>query len=200
MQFYKGVVSTYVDGAPKSSRALKTHEDLFWAIATLKSHPDASKTEFYQLAFPRQDGEPPPDPADLLNATALVVKALLMVESSALHHSSNRLEKGTFRIYWKDDVAFSKYLQDLFPIENHPVLSYADSDFFLEMKSELRATKLKKHLGISFRATHDIRNHLYFDRKENVLEIFHHTAFLKEQLRVTKGSGDFSNPSASIRV
>ena len=200
LQFYKGVVSTYVDGAPKSSKALNTHEDIFRAVATLKSHPDASRAEFSQLAFPLKDGEPSPNPADLLNATALVVRVLMMIEPSALYHSSSRLEKGTYRVYWKDDIPFSKYLQDLFPIENHSVLSYADSDLFLDMKSELRATKLKKHLGISFRATHDIRNHLHFDRKENVLEIFHHTAFLKEQLRLTKGSEDSSNPSASTRV
>lgn len=200
LQYYKAVVSAYVDAATNSSRPLKTHEDLFRAIALLKSHPDATRTEFYQLAFPPSDGKRPHEPADLLQATSLVVRVLLMVESSALHHLSDRVEKGAFRIYWKDDVPFSQYIRELFPVESHPILSYADSERFLDVTSELRATKLKKKLGVSFRPTHDIRNHLCFDRKQNVLEIFHHTAFLKEQLRATKGSGDVSNPSASIKL
>ena len=70
-------------------------------------------------------------------------------------------------------------------------------ELFFDVKSKLRATKLKE-LGVSLRPTHDIQNHLCFDREENVLEIFHHTAFLKEQLRATKAGGDFSSPSASI--
>jgi hypothetical protein len=179
---------------------LKSHEDLHGAILKLKSNPDISRTEFYQLAFVQEDGEPPPDPTELFNAAILVVKVLTMVDCSVPYHSSDRLEKGAFRIHWKDYVAFSEYLQDLFPIENHPILSYADSELFVDMKSELRATKLKKRLGITFRATHDVRNHLRFDRKQNVLEIFHHTAFLKEQLRLTKGDGGFSGPSGCIKV
>ncbi|RYO90999.1 hypothetical protein DL766_000467 [Monosporascus sp. MC13-8B] len=200
LQFYKAVVSDYVDGLRKSSRALKTHGDLFRAISILRSHPDMTRSEFCRVGFPQKDGNPPFEAADLRKATALVVKVLMMVECSAPHQSSDRLEKGSFRVQWKDDIAFSKYIQDLFPVENHHILSYGDSDLLLDMKSELRAVKLKKHLGISFRATHDVRSHLYFDRQAKVLEIFHHTAFLKEQLRATKGSGDFSNPSTSIRV
>ncbi|KAK4641522.1 hypothetical protein QC761_501100 [Podospora bellae-mahoneyi] len=51
-----------------------------------------------------------------------------------------------------------------------------------------------------FRDTHDIQDNLKLDRNQNTLEIYHHTAFLKEQLRLTKSDGDFSLPSNSIRV
>lgn len=198
LQFYTAVVSTYVDGSQGPSRALETHGELFHAISTLRSNPDITKSEFSVQAFPQKPGKPAFEETDLRKAAALVVRVFMMVECSAPHQLSDRLEKGSFRVHWKDDTAFSKYIQDLFPVQNHPVLSYGDSDLLLEMKSELRASQLKKHLGISFRPTHDIRNHLYFDRKTNVLEIFHHVAFLKEQLRITKGHGDFSNPSVSI--
>ncbi|KAK0637025.1 hypothetical protein B0T17DRAFT_587998 [Bombardia bombarda] len=171
LQFYTTIVSDYTDGTLVSSRA-----------------------EFFRLAFPQRDNQPPPNAIDLHNATTLAVRVLITIESSALHQLSYRLERGGFRLHWNDEVAFSRYLQDLFPIENHPILSYGDNELFLDMKSELRAAKLKKRLWLSFRAAHDIRNHLYFDRKANVLEIFHHTAFLKEQLRATKDNGDFFSP------
>jgi hypothetical protein len=137
---------------------------------------------------------------DSLNAATLVVKLMTMIDSSALYQSSDKLEIGGSRFHWKDDVPFSKYLQDLFPTGNHSILSYPARDLPVGMKSDLRATKLKKHLHITFCATYDIRNHLRLDRRLNVLEIYHHTAFLKEQLRLTKGTGDWSSPSTSIRV
>jgi len=198
-QFYIAAVSTYLDASHGSStRALTSHDDLFRAISTLRSNPAFTKAEFCQAQFPPNNTAY--SSSDLSSAVALVVKVLVMVESGALHHSSNRLEKGAFRIHWKDDVAFSQYLQDLFPTENHAVLSHADSEVFLSIKSALRATKLKKRLRVSFRATHDVRNHMYFDRQANVIDIYHHTAFIKEQLRATRDSDDFSTPALSIKA
>jgi len=201
-QFYKAVVSTYVDGSSAKDRVLKTHEDLWRAIRALKSNPDITRAGFCQLLSIKTDdlSDPTRNQPDLLNATTLVVKLLTMIDSSALYHSSDRLETGRSRIHWKDDVPFSKYLQDLFPTDNHPVLSYPNNDLFIDMKFELRATKLKKHLGITFRPTHDIRNHLRLHRRLNALEIYHHTAFLKEHMRLTRASGDWLSPSTSIQV
>ncbi len=100
-QFYKAVVAAYVDEAPASPRALDTHEDLFKAICTLKDQPDITRCEFWKIIFPRNHGGVTLDPDDQVHATTLVTRVLVMVESSALHQSSNRLEKGGFRIAWK---------------------------------------------------------------------------------------------------
>ncbi|KAK4455307.1 hypothetical protein QBC34DRAFT_489622 [Podospora aff. communis PSN243] len=194
-QFYTAAVSTYLDASPNpAARSLLSHEDLFRAISTLRSNPALTKKEYCQAQFP------PTSELDFSNAAALVVRVFVMIESGVLHHSSNRLEKGSFRIHWKDNVAFSQYLQQLFPTENHAVLGHVDNELFLTMKSSLRANKLKKHLRISFRATHDIRNHLSFDRQANVIDIYHHTAFIKEQLRTTQEGADFSTPTLSIEA
>jgi hypothetical protein len=194
-QFYTAAVSTYLEASPNPARrVLSSHEDLFRAISTLRSNPAFTKAEYCQAQFP------PSSEPDFSNAVALIVKVFVMIESGVLHHSSNRLEKGSFRIHWKDDVAFSQYLQHLFPTENHAVLSHADNELFLTMKSALRANKLKKRLRVSFRATHDVRNHLAFDRQANVIDVYHHTAFIKEQLRTTRDGGDFSTPNLSIEA
>lgn len=69
---------------------------------------------------------------------------------------------------------------------------------FLNMKAELKAVSLKNHLDIAILPTAGIQDHLRFDRKINTLEAYHYTAFLKEQLRVTKGMGDCSSPSSTL--
>ncbi|KAM4058972.1 hypothetical protein HRG_008153 [Hirsutella rhossiliensis] len=96
-------------------------------------------------------------------------------------------------------MPFSKFIQDLFPVGHHHVLSNANSELFVDMKSELKASRIRKRLGVTIIATSDIRDHLHLDRRRNVLEVYHHAAFLKEQLRVTKDSPDRSSPSSSIK-
>ncbi|KAF9777347.1 hypothetical protein IL306_004445 [Fusarium sp. DS 682] len=196
--YYNAIVSTYMDGTSVKSRRIKTHEDLFQVISILKTNPDATLSELCRLASPSTSSEPD-NGMSQADAVALGVKAFLMIDPSALHHSSDRLEKGTFRVHWREDVPFSKYIQDSFPLGNHDVLSYNNSELFADAKKELKAVNLKKRLGITIRATSDIRNHLHFDRRDNYLEVYHYTSFLKEQLRVTRDVGDCSSPSSSLK-
>ncbi|KAI1775446.1 hypothetical protein F4818DRAFT_50245 [Hypoxylon cercidicola] len=185
-QFYQAIVMIYLESSEGQRHAFNTHEDLGNAIQVLKSNPSLTRAEFAEMLIPsKSDTIPGQNLFDLLAETTLVVQVLTMVDCSALHHYSDRLEKGGSRIHWKDDIPFAKYLQDVFPTGTHPFLSYPDSYETGAIKSELKATKLQKRLGVTFRATHDIRNHLRLYRKENVLEIYHHAGFLKEQLRLT---------------
>ncbi|KLP00975.1 uncharacterized protein FFB20_08330 [Fusarium fujikuroi] len=198
--YYNAIVSTYMDATPANERRIETHEDLFQVVSILKSNPDATLSELCRLTFANTNTTShQTDGTSQVDAVALGVKALLMIDPSALHHSSDRLEKGTYRIHWKEDVPLSKYVQDSFPLGNHNVLSYNNSELFADIKKELRAVNLKKRLGITISATSDIRNHLHFDRKNNYLEVYHYTTFLKEQLRVTRDVGDCSSPSSSLK-
>lgn len=196
LQYYKAIIAIYLEMGSTSERLINSHKSLFAVISILKSHPNVTRAEISQLAFPTADTNP--GCLDDTDALALIVKVLLMIDPSALHHSSDRLEKGAFRVHWKSDIPFSKFVQDIFPIGNHPVLSYANSELFVHMKSELQATNLKRRLGIIVTATSDIQNHLHFDRRRNVLEVFHYAAFLKEQLRVTRNASDCLSTPLSI--
>lgn len=191
-------MSTYIDATSPSTRSIKTHAELFQVISILRSHPDATLTEICQLIHPIMDSQQAKK-AGKVDAVALGVKALLMIDPSALHHSSDRLEKGTFRVHWKDDVPFSKYVQDSFALGNHAILSHNNSEAFVDAKRQLKASNLKRRLGITIRATWDIRNHLHFDKRNNYLEVYHYASFLKEQLRVTRDVGDWPNPSSSLQ-
>lgn len=71
-------------------------------------------------------------------------------------------------------------------MSDYPSLNDVDTESPLNMKASLTAKKLKKRAGLKFRPTDDLRSHLKLDRKNGVVEIYHHTAFLKEHLRLTK--------------
>ncbi|CEI65501.1 unnamed protein product [Fusarium venenatum] len=138
LKYYEAVISTYIDATSTSTRNVKTHSDIFTIISILKSHSDATLSELRQLASPSTNTNTQAD------AIAIGVKTMLMIDPSALHRSSDRLEKGTFRVHWKEDVPLSKYIQDSFPIGNHNVLSYHTSELFADTKRQLKAVNLKR--------------------------------------------------------
>lgn len=197
LQYYKAIINTYLEASPDGARAIESFGDIFAIVEALKANPDVTHSELCQLAYASSKAKS--SPSDQSDGLALAIRIFLMVDPTALHHSSDRLEKGTFRVHWKNDVPFSKYLQDIFPLGNHHALSYANSEQSEDIRARLKATKLVKRLGITIRGTSDIRNHLHLDRRLKVLEIFHYTSFLKEQLRVTKDVDDCMSPSLSIK-
>lgn len=73
-----------------------------------------------------------------------------------------------------------------FRITDHPNLNGDQSESSFDMKAALNANKLKRHAGLRFRPTDDLRSHLKLDRNAGTVSIYHHTAFLKEHLRLTK--------------
>ncbi|KAH9897175.1 hypothetical protein F4778DRAFT_246748 [Xylariomycetidae sp. FL2044] len=191
-QFYEAIVSDYHEEGLGHYSILQTHGDIFKAITHLKTHPDITRAALYEFLATSSSLGAAASLGDLANATTLIVKITTMVDSSTLYQSADRLEKGTSRIGWADDVPFGKYFQELFKTQSHPIWSsaYHESDLILARKSDLRATKLKKHLKLTFRPTHDIRNHLRLDLRSNELEVFHFASYLKEELRATMGAVD----------
>lgn len=75
----------------------------------------------------------------------------------------------------------------IFPTTDHPSINDNDLASSLQMKSALKAKKPKKYAGLKIRPADDLRSHRRLDRRNAVVEIYHHTAFLREHLRLTKG-------------
>lgn len=162
--------------------AIGTRQDLFDVLELIRKSPTATLAELARDAFPGTNiGR-----HEQSNAIKLGLKILTMIDSSALQQSSDRLEGGNFRLSWKDHVTLSDYLDTILPTSIHPTLSQVNNIDFADMKDQLKAVNLKKSLGITIIPTSDIQNHLRFDRKHNILEVFHYTSFLKEELRATK--------------
>ena len=185
---YKDLTSSYEsDIRPGQQPGLNSHQDLFNIIRELKSNPDVTRVELLEKLFSDR-----PTRSDQERAVNLAVRIMLMVKVSASRRSSALLEHGNHHIPWRNDVSFSQFINDAFPKTDHPSIA--------QIKESLRATKLRKRAGIKFEATDDLRNHLKLDRKAATVEIFHHTAFLKESLRRTKGLSQSLSVTDSIKL
>ncbi|KUJ06997.1 uncharacterized protein LY89DRAFT_767316 [Mollisia scopiformis] len=173
-QHYKLLTSLYECNIEEGQTSgLVSHEDIFKLIRQLQSNPELTKAELLRKLFPNF-----PIRDDQERALNLAARITMMVDCSASRQSSVLLEHGNHKIRWNNDVTFPQFLCDTFPQSVHPSIQ--------DITQELRGTKLKKHARLCFKPTDDLRNHLRLDRKAAVVEIFHHTAFLKEQLRFTK--------------
>jgi hypothetical protein len=192
-EHYKDLTASYEpDKRLGEQQALKSHEDLFEIIRKLKLEPHITRAEFTEKLFMDRRGEPPPLP-DQERALNLAVRAMFMINCSEHHHSSGLLEHGADKVTWRSETTFAQFIADIFPVTDHPGINDEDAKFSLDMKKALVARKLKKIAGLKFRATDDLTNHLKLDQRTGVIELYHHTAFLKEHLRLTKdGPRDMS--------
>jgi hypothetical protein len=188
-EYYKVLARLYEpDVGPSERAALNNHEDLLDIIQRLKIGPHLSRAQLAESLFGNLPGQSQAALADRECAIHLAVKVMAMVNCSASHQTPSLLEHGAFQIPWRDTVPFSQFLSDIFPLTDHPGLNDHGAEAPSNMKAALTAKKLKKRAGIKFHPTDDLRSHLKLDRKSRVVEIYHHTAFLKEHLRLTKES------------
>lgn len=184
-EHYKALTAAYEpDIGTDVGPALHSHEDLFDIIILLKSNPDVTRQQLAETLNAKVLERKPSRQADRQRAINLAVKAMTMVNCSAQRQSSVLLEHAVNAVPWRGDTTFSQFITDIFPITDHPSLN-GDDESLSNVKTALAARKLKKHGGLKFQATSDLRSHLKLDRKTGIVEIYHHAAFLKEQLRLT---------------
>lgn len=185
-EHYKDLTASYEsDNTLGQQQALRSHEDLFQIIGKLKLEPHITRAEFVEKLFKDRRGRPPPFP-EKERALDLAVRAMFMINCSAQHHSCDLLEHGANKVAWRSDTTFAQFIADVFPVTDHPGINDEDAKFSLDTKKALMARKLKKVAGLKFRATDNLMNHLKLDQRTGVVELYHHTAFLKEHLRLTK--------------
>lgn len=126
-----------------------THEDLNNAIQALKDRPEMTRAELSDVIGRGTHSSF----NHMVAAITLTVRVLVMVDCSALHRSSDRLESGYPRAHWRDKIAFSEYLEALFPRQHYPVVSSSENDLSVEIKAALNATELKKYLDVALQGT-----------------------------------------------
>ena len=183
---YKVLTASY---EPEDLRtpAMSTHKDLLEIIRRLKANADEERAQLTSIAFrnrPTSDSLPPME--DQRYAINLAVKIMTMINCSAQQRNRGLIEQGTFGLPWHDNISLSQFIIDIFPAKSELGRESGDIKPPLTLKDSLRATNLKESLGLKFRGTDDLRMHLILDRNEYVVYIYHHTAFLKENLRLTK--------------
>lgn len=137
---------------------------------------------------------------------------MVMVNCSADLRSCSGLQDS---VCWSNDISFSQFVSEVFPSPtDHPRLNEDDAEIHtrpnendpekvvdkVDIKGALLAKKLKKHAGLKFQPTDDIRCHLRLNKKLGVLELYHHAAFLKEHLRLTKDAPEDLSLRESLRL
>jgi len=186
--FYKEEMLSYRSDLKQGQKAaLESHEDLFAIMKKLKASPDARRVDLVESLFSDR-----PVRSDQERAVDLAVRVMLMVNCSASRQDSVLVEDGNHQFPWRNDVTFTDYVRDIFSQKPHPGI--------IHIKENLRAFKLKKRSGLIFEPTDDIRSHLKFDHKKAVVKIFHHAAFLKEQLKLTKNEPQSMSVSESLQL
>jgi hypothetical protein len=188
-EYYKDSAAAYEPEIKyQDTPALKTHEDLFQIIEALKADPILTRAQLSAKIFGTQTETDLIPELEQQHAIDMAVRAMLMVNCAAQHRSLGLVEQGVYPVPWLDTISFADFVADIFPKTDNPIINDHDEEEvrLLSTKSALLARKLKKRTGIKFRATDDLRNHLKLDRRDAVVELFHHTAFLKESLRLTK--------------
>jgi hypothetical protein len=198
--YYKDLTAGYEpEDTPGTHAALESHEDLFAIIKGLKEQPDKKRCELEQSLLGARPGKLPPSMKDRERAINMAVRVMTMVNCSSQRQSSNFLEHGYSRIKWNQDMTFEAFVAASLPRTDNPSLN-EDTDGLFDMKPTLIAKSLQKRAGLKFIPTDDLSNHLKLDVRSGELHVFHHTAFLKEHLRVTRNTSQSSSGTDAPKV
>lgn len=187
-EYYRYITASYLTTDPCGQAAvLKTHDDLLGIICIIKENPDTPRSELEKDYFARRGDEltkapPAEDQSDAFN---LAVRAMAMVNCSSQHHCAGFLELGSYPIPWRSSLSFSQFVESAFP-KHEPLFTENDAALAWETKTAIKATRLKKNAGLRFHPTDDLRSHLKLDRRNGIVEIYHHTAVLKQHLTCSR--------------
>ncbi|KAE9371904.1 hypothetical protein N431DRAFT_315635, partial [Stipitochalara longipes BDJ] len=191
-RLYQKITASYMPEMHTTSNyALRTHEDLFEIIQTLKQNLTTPRANLTAAHFARRGYNSQPYPADQNRAFDLAVRVMTTVDCSMENQSGSDI------LVWGDEKSFQDLIHSIGSTRYHPILP-GDEEQSLDPKEQLSATRLKKDARIKFRGTDDIKNHLRLEGK--IVEIFHHTSVLKEHLRLTRNEKEKTSTDNPSRV
>ena len=180
LEYCRVLIKAYESGSSADAKKLCSY--VVDAIALIRSNPKDSRSQFAsKLLSLRNDVSV--DDAD--KALTIAVKVLLMMNCGYKSQSTEILESGSFLQPWNGSADLVSFVLNSFPRTDPPTFRDDEAAQTSIMKSKIQARKLTRQAGLSFVPTDDIRDHLKLDHKAGVVHVFHYTAFLKEQLRVT---------------
>lgn len=186
LRFYKGLTETYLVNPAQGQPALDTHDEVLRLICALKSMPDRPRQEVVRACFNIQAGNSGSSTSDQERALDIAVRVMIMMNSRTHGFSPGILESGGYQSGWVHGHSLAQFIESSFPGTNPQTwdqMQAADDDTI----SAITAQRLVKRARLSFEPTDDLRKHLELDRKSGTVSIFHHAAFLKEHLKLTKG-------------
>ncbi|KAK0673178.1 hypothetical protein QBC41DRAFT_343236 [Cercophora samala] len=111
----------------------------------------------------------------------IAVQAMFMMDTNFSTSRGLGFICGTYRPpSWSTNETFTDFAERSFPLVATEKRRQVEA--VLQDKKSLKAWKLKERLGIDFRRTNNLADHLLFDQENSILYLFHHTAYLKAHL------------------
>jgi hypothetical protein len=124
---------------------------------------------------------------DQHRAFNLALRVMTMVDCSAKSQFLDICELGPKPVVWRNDQSVHDFVSSTFHFGNN---------LNNEINNQLNAKRLQD-AGLKFQGTDDLNNHLNLDRKNGVIQIYHHTTFLRTYLIATQDRvHQMSHPSA----
>lgn len=176
-QFYLDVTFRYTsDDWDESLPALKSHGDLFEAVRLIQGKPGFSKRRLISTYFEDRDSH-----INLTDASKRRVFDLALHTQAMLPCEDWNPFQDRHITYvpetWRDDETACELVERAQPI-GRPL----DREEVRKIAQKVSAEKLRR-CGMEITGTDDIRQHLCVDTKGRVVYIFHHSGFLKANLK-----------------
>lgn len=166
---------------------INTHEQLRQIIRLVRASPHLTRQQIVESVEPRAIVAEKCVESHVDRALDVAVKVMLMIGRSGNRlEDASLLERGLLQTQWRSNETLVSFIGNSFPTTDHPDLNVDKQSRLGSMRKQLQATELMRYANLSFVPTEDLRRHLRLDRKSGNVEIFHHTAFLKEHLRLTQ--------------
>ncbi|KAH7009885.1 hypothetical protein EDB80DRAFT_610480 [Ilyonectria destructans] len=170
-----GVYILQVDQPEPNDPATISHDDVLAAAAIIRGHPEKT---LHQVT---QDLQKQLKTIHRVKfAVRVAVRVMFMLDSAISDSHGPGFSIGGYRhVSWQPCESLHEFVLGSFPRaskESAKVMA-AMAD-----KRSMKAWKLKTRLGITFKGTDNISEHLLFDIENCVLYLFHHSSFLKAQL------------------
>ncbi|RSL69564.1 hypothetical protein CEP53_002196 [Fusarium sp. AF-6] len=177
------------------SPVLKSHEDVLSCVEILRSNPKLTFDGFLDAAFARQDAKP----SEKEYAARLVVSAVFMLNCASKDYYSEGFQSGAMRVKWELNQGFADFLEKSFIL--NPLLTRTeDEERTVPYRGSLKAWKLVKRNNIRIRPTNNLIDHLLYDPKDRVLNVFHQTMFLQSQIKRCKNADFDLNFEESLKL
>lgn len=181
--FYRTATARYIPEKPAGGRhALRSHDDLFDIIQLLKEKPDVLRSLLTKEHFSRYPYQT--DITDQHRAFNLAIQVMVTVNCSIRNPSLDGLELGSGLTVWDNDKSLDEFIETTFPTEDPAILH--ENGGPSDIRPQLNAAQLRKDARIKFQGTDELNDHLKLDQNTGVVQLYHHTTFLKENLLATR--------------
>jgi hypothetical protein len=161
---------------PTSTQAIP-HATMLKVARILKNNLTQTRDDCVGAVVRDTEGDFSED--DLKNALNIAVQASFMVDCVATEwHASDFRLGGVRPTCWEANEDFCTFMTRTFPLSTKK----KKARVVLENYESLKGWKLAKRIGISFKLTNNLADHLLYDRRHRTVYLFHQVAFLDAQL------------------